>query len=204
MPRISRLTTLSALVAALPLLLSACGGSSSSGPLQVCQETATPFQAAYAAASAVPGATDSVSIDLTHHEYTFKPLAAMTLCSVGYQADANLVNSTPTIANPYLIELIDTSTSATLYAGSHSFTTTATSYVALPTPIVLTAGNTYLLRRTVNNYNGNIVNTVGRLVNPVQLPLVVPGSIEITGSNFYGTGGPIIDQMLPFIDFGTL
>lgn len=189
----------------LPLaLLAGCGGLSSAPPA-VCNETGTPFQTAYAVATATTGASEHVTLDLMTHEYSFQANTAMTICSVGYQAVPRLVNSVPTIAAPYLIELIDVGSATTLYSGTHNFSTTATSYVPLPTPVVLTPGNTYTLRRTVNNFNGDIGNTIGRLVDGQagHFPINPQGPMTIISTNFYGTGGPVPNSRVPYIDFGT-
>lgn len=197
-----RIRALCAIAALLPpVLLTGCGGSSS---VPACNETSTPFQAAYAVATSVTGAAEHITLDLMTHEYTFRPNTAMTVCSIGYQAVPSLVNSVPTIAAPYKIELIDAGTNTTLSSGLYSFSTTTTSFVPLTTPVSLIAGQSYTLRRTVNNYNGDISNTVGRLVDGQagQFPINPAGALTIIGTSFYGTGGPVLNDRLPYIDFG--
>lgn len=141
--------------------------------------------------------TDVTTMDLLTHEYTFEVNTNETVCSIGYQGNANLY-----AANiPYLIEIVDNGTNTVIYSGNHVFDSAQTEYVSI-TPTNLTAGTSYTLRRTVTNYLGNIGNTVGRLLRfngPSPYP-VSNAAMTITSSDFYGTGGPVPDFGIPYID----
>lgn len=141
--------------------------------------------------------TDVTTMDLLTHEYTFELSANKTVCSIGYQGNTNLY----TAGILYLIEIVDNSTNTVVYSGNHLFDSTQTEYVSI-TPTNLTAGTSYTLKRTVTNYLGNIANTVGRMVRfngPSPYP-VSNALMTITGSDFYGTGGPVPDFGIPYID----
>lgn len=141
--------------------------------------------------------TDVTTMDLLTHEYMFEVNTNETVCSIGYQGNANLY-----AANiPYLIEIVDNGTNTVIYSGNHVFDSAQTEYVSI-TPTNLTAGTSYTLRRTVTNYLGNIGNTVGRLLRfngPSPYP-VSNAAMTITSSDFYGTGGPVPDFGIPYID----
>ncbi|PKW29151.1 hypothetical protein [Flavobacterium lindanitolerans] len=144
-----------------------------------------------------PSFTDVTTMDLQTHEYTFVLSANKTVCSIGYQGNANLY----TANIPYLIEIVDNSTNTVVYSGNHVFDSALTDYVSI-TPTALTAGTSYTLKRTVTNYLGNIGNTVGRLLRfngPSPYP-VSNTLMTITASDFYGTGGPVPDFGIPYID----
>lgn len=141
--------------------------------------------------------TDVTTMDLLTHEYTFEVNTNETVCSIGYQGNANLYGANI----PYLIEIVDNGTNTIIYSGNHVFDSAQTEYVSI-TPTNLTASTSYTLRRTVTNYLGNIGNTVGRLLRfngPSPYP-VSNAAMTITSSDFYGTGGPVPDFGIPYID----
>lgn len=145
---------------------------------------------------------DYTTMDLVTHEYTFKMLTNKTICSIGYQGNANLF-----AANiPYTIEIYDVTSSTLYYTGNHVFDSATTDYQATVTPIpTLLAGHEYTIRRIASNYLGDITNTIGRIgrINSGALPsgTTLTGSVmKIKSSNFYGTGGPIPNYGIPYID----
>ena len=175
-------------------------------PLASCVTTGTDFQNLYASTLLMSTAYNNyVTMDLVTHEYTFKLSATKTVCSIGYQGNANLFAASV----PYTIEIMDNSVSTTIpmYSGSNVYNSAFTDYVAPTSPIVLNAGTSYTIKRKATNYLGNIGNTIGRICrfNNSSAPTVVPypvtsGIMTITASNFYGTGGPVPNYGIPFID----
>ena len=167
-----------------------------------CIQANTPFQVAYVQQSAF--GTDTVTMDLTTHSYRFKPRVNMTLCSIGYQ-------SPPSPPTKYRIQLVDvTGAPVVLYSQLVNplvafppppppFTP---SYVPVG-PITLLAGRKYLLSRKAIGYS-NTNQLIGRLLTNQagQFPISAP-SLQILSSKFSGGGGPNVNQLLPFIDFGT-
>ena len=163
-----------------------------------CNTANSEFSQLYATTLASdPLFTDVTTMDLLTHEYTFEVSTNETVCSIGYQGNANLYAA----SIPYLIEIVDNNTNLTIYSGNHVFDSTQIEYMSI-TPTNLTAGTSYTLKRTVTNYLGNIGNTVGRLLRfngPSPYP-VSNAAITITSSDFYGTGGPVPDFGIPYID----
>jgi hypothetical protein len=70
-------------------------------------------------------------------------------------------------------------------------------------PISLVAGRKYMLVRKALGYS-NTNQLIGRLATNQtgQFPISAP-SLQILSSKFSGGGGPNVNQLLPFIDFGT-
>ncbi|MEO8517086.1 MAG: hypothetical protein ABI426_10090 [Flavobacterium sp.] len=164
-----------------------------------CNTVGTDFQQLYAATLASNALfTNYTTMDLVTHEYTFTVSANKTICTVGYQGNANLYAS----SIPYTIEIYNNTTTTLVYTGSHIFNSAATDYQPI-TPTNLVAGNTYTIRRIASNYLGNIANTTGRILRfnaaPVPYP-VTYGVLTISASNFYGTGGPVPNYGIPYID----
>ncbi len=172
--------------------------TSSPPPQPACNTANSPFSQLYASLAANSAYQDISTMDLITHEYTFTLSSNKTICSIGYQSNANISTQ------PYDIEIADAANNI-VYSGSHVFSSSATQYVTLSTPVTLSANTSYTIRRYANNYGGNISNTVGRMVKmagntgPVTFP-VTAGVMTITGSRFYGTGGPLADYGIPFID----
>ncbi|MCC7522085.1 MAG: hypothetical protein IT220_10660 [Flavobacteriaceae bacterium] len=171
-------------------------------PPPPCITTGTDFQGIYAATLASNSSYDNyTTMDLVTHEYTFTMLANKTVCQIGYQGNANLYASS--IA--YNIEIYDNTNSVMIYTGSHLFNSASTDYVVPSSSINLISGNSYTIRRIASNYLGNIGNTIGRIARyngaPLPSATVLSGSfMQITSSNFYGTGGPVPNFGIPFID----
>jgi hypothetical protein len=145
------------------------------------------------------GYSDVVTMDLQTHEYRFRPHSNKTICKVGYEGNAALF----TANIPYLIEILDANGNV-LYSGNHRFASGQTDYQDLGTPVPVTAGLEYTIRRTVNNPAVSLDKLTGRLMsfnlNPGTFPTVTYGIIDILGSNFYGRGGPVPNYGIPFID----
>lgn len=157
-----------------------------------CDSSNTIFNQLYTSLATPTDAGNTASLDLVTHSYTFSIAANKTICKVGYQ-------SVPAMSGtPYDIEIYDNTTATTLYSGSHIFSSSATSYVAI-TPITIQTGHSYTIKRSQNNYSGNIVNTIGRRITNSTFP-VVYGDLKITGSSYYGTGGPLNNSSIPYID----
>jgi len=134
-----------------------------------------------------------ITMDLETHSYTFEVLTEQKICKIGYQS-LSTFNTTP-----YLFEISDNTSSTLLYSGSHTFSSLTTSYVSIP-PVQLIVGHSYTIKRIQKNWNGNIVNTIGRLVEGNLIFPSTFGALKITGSSFYGTGGPLDNEIIPYID----
>lgn len=139
---------------------------------------------------------NQTTMDLETHSYIFEVLSNKTICKIGYQ-------SLPTFnTTPYLIEIYDNTLSSIIYSGSNTFSSTSTSYISI-TPIQVLAGHSYTIKRIQTNWGSNIANTIGRLVADSNVDINFPvmfGDLKITGSSFYGTGGPADNWALPYID----
>jgi hypothetical protein len=164
-----------------------------------CSTTGTLFQQLFQQVkTAHPTFPDVTTMDLITHEYTFKVATNKTICSIGYQGNANLYAGS--IA--YTIEIYNNTTSALVYSGNHVFNSTAIDYKSI-TGVTLTAGSSYTIRRIASNYLGNIGNTVGRMLNFNAATGAFPatyGDLTISASNFYGSGGPVPNAGIPYID----
>lgn len=186
------------LITATLIIGSSCGNNAPD-PVSTCSSTNTSFQQVYSAtATANAGYPDNNTMDLLTHEYTFSVNANKTICSIGYQGNAVL------FANnlPYTIEIVDASNTV-IYSGNHLFDSTATSYVTIA-PVNLIANQSYTIRRIIpsGGYLGDLANTVGRILQfTVNIPYpVTQNGFTITSSDFYGTGGPVPDFGIPYID----
>ncbi len=171
-------------------------------PPAPCSTTGTDFQNIFNTVLGSNSLYDNyTTMDLVTHEYTFKMLATKQICKIGYEGNVNLASLT----TPYTIEIWDNSiTSAPIYTENQSFGSVLTYYTPFTT-VTLNAGSTYTIKRIVNNYGGNIANTIGRICrfNSGGLPssATATGSyMKIVSSNFYGTGGPVPNYGIPFID----
>jgi len=171
-------------------------------PPPPCVTTGTDFQGIYSSVLSSNSLYDNyTTMDLITHEYTFTMLANKTICQIGYQGNANLY----TANIPYAIEIYDNTNSLMVYSGSHLFNSASTDYILPTSSINLNAGNSYTIRRICSNYLGNIGNTIGRIARyngaPLPSSTVLSGSfMQITSSNFYGSGGPVPNFGIPYID----
>ncbi|WP_412983922.1 hypothetical protein [Pontimicrobium sp. IMCC45349] len=159
----------------------------------ICDSSNTSFNQLYNDLSASTSIQDEITMDLETHSYDFEVLESKTICQIGYQSLQNF-NSTP-----YLIEIFDNTSSTLLYSDSHIFSSSDTEYVSI-TPIQVEVGHLYTIKRIQTNWNGNISNTIGRLISGnLSFPNTY-GELTITSSSFYGTGGPLDDWGIPYID----
>jgi len=200
--QVKRIVILAA-AGAVALLLSITGCSSDDNgtqpPPPACNTANTDFQGLYAATLAGNTAfVNSVTLDLLTHEYTFKVNAPKTICSVGYQGNSALFAASV----PYRIEIYNATASTVVYTGNHVFNSAFTDYVSI-TPTALNTSDTYIIRRKVTNYLGNIGNTIGRICvfNSAAVPFPsTSGALTILASGFYSTGGPGTNFGIPYID----
>lgn len=186
----------------LLLAVVSCSSPTLPTPASPCVTTGTDFQNIFYTILGSNSLYDNyTTMDLVTHEYTFTMLSTKTVCKIGYEGNANLVSLT----KPYTIEIWDNSiTTAPIYTENQSFGTSLT-YNTPYTTVVLNAGSTYTIKRIVNNYAGNIGNTIGRICrfNSGGLPSTTTSTgayMKITSSNFYGSGGPVPNYGIPFID----
>jgi len=158
----------------------------------LCDSSNTTFNQLYTSLVTSADSGTTASLDLVTHSYTFGVTSNKVICKVGYQ-------SVPAMSStPYLIEIYDNTSATTLYSENHTFSSTATSYVTI-IPTVIQTGHSYTIKRSQNNFGGNIVNTIGRRITNTTFP-VVYGDLKITGSSYYGTGGPLNNSSIPYID----
>lgn len=182
----------------VPIIISCTDEDDSivNNPSPQCDSSNTTFNQLYNNLVATSPNQNLTTMDLETHSYTFEVLSNKTICSVGYQ-------SLPTFnTTPYLIEIYDNTSSTLVYSGSHTFSSAATSYVSI-TPIPVTVGHSYTIKRIQTNWGSDITNTIGRLVVDYGANLSFPvtfGDLKITGSSFYGTGGPADNWAIPYID----
>lgn len=191
-------STLTILVFAIISMFS-IGCTPTPTPTPSCNTSNTIFHQIYTNVATASGNTDIVTYDLNVHEYDFKVSANKIICSVGYQ-------SQPAVAAlPYKIEIIDNTTSTTLYNNSAVFSSTVTSYVSVPN-ITVVPGHNYTVRRTLVNYLGNVGNTIGRMAKSTSSPTIAfpnaVGALTITASRFYQAGSTptTLNLGIPFID----
>lgn len=161
-----------------------------------CNTVGTDFQNLYAVTVAQPGNSNVITYDSEVHSYDFQVTAPKTICSLGYQ-------SQPAIAGtPYLFEIFDNTTSTMVYSGSTVFSSLTTSFISI-TPVILTVGDRYTIRRIQTMWGTNIGNTIGRLVRNSTGNVTFPqtsGSLIITGSKFYQNAGTQLNWAIPYID----
>ena len=172
-----------------------------STPLQIaaCSTTNTAFQQLYANVVSLSGHSNTVTFDTEIHEYQFKMASSISICSIGYQ-------SQPAIASvPYKIEILNAANTV-IYSGNLVFGSGTTTYVPI-TPVAISAGQVYTMRRTMPVASaGNLFsNIIGRVVAQPGALISFPqtfGPMTVIGANFYQNGGPLVNQGIPFIDFG--
>ena len=143
------------------------------------------------------GYTLNQTMDLETHEFTMVVNAAGEICSVGYQ------NPT-TYAGTYLMEVENTTTNQTS-SGTFSFSQTNIQYQSFTNPLVVNAGDTVVVRRTISSGYTMLNETIGNTytnTNPNPFPITVNVNATITSSNFYGAGGPVPNFGVPVIGVG--
>jgi hypothetical protein len=181
----------------LSMFFAGCGGSDPV-PSATCITVGTPFQQLETnlLTSTMPIYGTNVNMDLDTHEYTFKLLTNKTVCSIGYQNQGGYTGQ-------YLMKIMQGPT--VLYSGNHSFVSSSTVFIPI-TPVALTAGVSYTISRTL--LTGTITNhQLGKVIvnaTGANIPYpVTDGNMTILSSTFYGSGGPVNNNAIPYIDFGT-
>lgn len=177
------------------MLFTACNNSDGS----FCDPNNTDFQQLIVnAVTSNPTGTymDDVWMDLDTHQYNFTVTSPESICGFGYQSQGGFTGQ-------YGIEILDVTNSNVLYSNQHSFSATATDYVQLPSPIQLTVGNEYAILRTVINRQ-DLDDQLGRGLRrqngqPIPYP-ISEGSLTILSSTFFGSGGPVNNIVVPYID----
>ncbi len=164
-----------------------------------CDPTNTDFQQLIAnavASNPVGTYLDDVWMDLDTHQYNFSVTSAESICGFGYQSQGGFTGQ-------YGIEIRDITNSNVLYSNQHSFSATATDYVQLPNPIQLTVGIEYAILRTVLNRQ-DLDDQLGRGLrrqNGQSIPYPLSqGNLTILSSTFFGSGGPVNNIVVPYID----
>ena len=140
---------------------------------------------------------DIRTYDSEIHSYTFEVLNPQTICSVGYQSEPALTGIS------YSIEIWRGANTTPEASVTSTFSSTGTSYVNLPVPLLVTPGNVYVIKRIQTNWSPDITRTIGRLVKKpagnVPFPQVF-GDLKITGSKLYQNATTQTDWAIPFID----
>lgn len=162
-------------------------------PPPPCSTSNTLFQQIYSNVVATSGNLELTTMDSDIHGYDFTVSANKIICSIGYQ-------SQPAVATQlYKIEIIDNTTSTTLYNTNSTFSSTATSYISVPN-ISVVPGHSYSIKRTITT--ANVIHTIGRLVTSSTYTLpsfpYTVGNLTITNAHFE-TVVPT-DFGIPFID----
>lgn len=160
-----------------------------------CDSSNSTFKQLYSVLANNSGNYDEVSMDTDYHTYTFEVMNNKTICKIGYQSLATF-NTTP-----YLIEIFDNTTNAIIYSGSHLFSSVNTSYVDI-VPIQVQTNHSYTIKRIQTNWNGNVSNTIGRLIlGSVSFP-VIHGDLKITEASFYRDENDSLftSPYVPYID----
>ena len=162
-----------------------------------CVTTNTPFQQLYNPLVNATHPEYFSQLNYITHEYTFQMTVAGTICSFGYQSQANLASDN------YTIELFDTVTNTVVGTVTSTFSATATSYVSV-TPIAIVANRSYKLRR-ISPATPASANGLGRIVSNGVANTFFPatlGNIKIITGDFYSNSvslGPNV--AIPYIDF---
>jgi hypothetical protein len=127
---------------------------------------------------------DETTMDLETHSLNFEVSENKIICGIGYKS-LTFFDTTP-----YLIEIYDNTSNTLLYSDSPIFSYSSTSYISI-TPIDIEIDHSYAIKRIQLDRNGNIGNTIGRIVHGnLNFPKTL-GALTITGPSFYGTGGPV-------------
>jgi hypothetical protein len=162
-----------------------------------CSTTNTPFQQLYSPLINATHPEYFSQLNYITHEYTFQMTVAGSICSFGYQSQANLAS------NNYTIELYDTVSNTVVGSVTSTFSATTTSYVSV-TPIAIVANRSYKLRRIAPATQAQ-ANGLGRIVSNNVATTFFPatfGNMKIITGDFYSNSvslGPNVG--IPYIDF---
>lgn len=135
------------------------------------------------------------TMDLETHEYTMVVNANGEICSIGYQ------NPT-TYTGTYVMEVENLTTSA-ITSDTFSFSQSSIQYQSFTTPLIVNAGDTVVVRRTISSGYTLLNETIGNIYthsNPY--PISINPNATIISSNFYGAGGPVPNFGIPLIGVG--
>ncbi len=162
-----------------------------------CDTLSTKFMTLYNAHTPI----NNYGMDLQVAEYTFKSSVAGSICAVGYLGNPNL-----TTGNYYKIEIIDVINSTVLSTGVYNFGSTVRNYKSLLAPVSITANSPYIMRRTVVNNLGIILNTNTNYKNVGPILPLTNGNLTITSTkayDFYTNTAVNVNNngILPCIDF---
>jgi hypothetical protein len=137
-----------------------------------------------------------MTYDSEIHSYTFEVSTPKTICSIGYQ-------SQPALATvPYVIEISINGATTPVFSANFTFSSVATSYQVLSTPLLVTPGNSYTIRRIQTSYT-NIGDIIGRVLRPGGTAFSFPitqGDLRITGTSLYQHANTANNVFIPFID----
>ena len=165
-----------------------------------CDHTSTQFQSAWTSLN-YPVTTSPENLV---QEYTFSIDANKTICTIGYQGSvANFTSNTP-----YTIEIYNNTTSTIVYSGNLIFNSASVDYKTI-TPTVLTANQSYTIRRIASTVNAQMSGPGPQSIstwknftaNTVVFPIISNG-LRITGSKIYnGNFANLCSNCgIPFID----
>jgi hypothetical protein len=180
----------------LIVLTTSCNKDNENKNLTGCDSTNTVFNQLYNSVLNTPQDLEDITMDTELHSYTFEVSSPATICKIGYR-------SQPTFETiPYLIEIYNNTTSTIVYSGNHTFSSSNTEYVSI-TPVVLTVGNSYTIKRIQNNFTNDITIFLGRVIehnngDQLNFPYTF-GNLTITGSSF-GVDAGSDNYLLPYID----
>lgn len=159
-------------------------------PAQGCNTTNTGFSSVYAQVLARPGSNEYIMMDLPTHQYTFSVNANKTICKIGYQAEASFAAA----GKSYEIKIVNAA-GATIYTGTHRFQSNAMDYQAI-TPVQLTAGQNYTIKRTPLNYS-TVREMTGTLIEYQQ-----PFSFPVSANGFTIVKAEFGDPSFWYAGFG--
>lgn len=137
------------------------------------------------------------TMDLETHEYTMVVSSSGEICSIGYQ------NPT-TYTGTYEMEVENSTTNVTT-TETFSFSQSNIQYQSFTVPLIVNAGDTVVVRRTVSSGYTLLNETIGSIYtnsNPNPFPITVNSNATIISSNFYGAGGPVLNFGVPLIGIG--
>lgn len=167
-------------------------------PVAFCDTSNSIFKQLYTnALTNIPVATNTVTLDLPVHEYTFSYSTTKYTCALGYTGYPAPVNLT------YKMEIIQATTNAIVFTADITFNTT--SKYELIGRYQLTANTKYILRRTLLNNLSNVANNQGRALVSTNFPSALPytfNGLTIFGTSVYNIGSStfMLNKGLPFID----
>jgi hypothetical protein len=137
------------------------------------------------------------TMDLETHEYTMVINSSGEICSIGYQ------NPT-TYTGTYEMEVENSTTNVTT-TETFSFSQSNIQYQSFTVPLIVNAGDTVVVRRTISSGYTLLNETIGSIYtnsNPNPFPITVNSNATIISSNFYGAGGPVPNFGVPLIGIG--